>query len=197
MRNSMRVGLLALSLAALPVAAQMMPQESKQVVSEPGKRVTTETVRASGAVTAIDKSTRTLTLEGPAGRTLDVVASSDVRNFDQIKVGDIVDVQYTQSRALKLIKPGAPHTAATTSDTTHSEPGETPAVEKGYTVTDVANVIDVDPARMTITIQIPKGKVILLKIINPAQFQVVKEGDQVEVTYTAAVALSVDLAKQK
>jgi propanediol utilization protein len=52
----------------------------------------------------------------------------------------------------------------------------------------------VDPAKKTITLKGPRGNVVVLDVQNPAQFKVVKKGDQVEVTYTEALALSLETA---
>ena len=53
---------------------------------------------------AIDKATRTLTLKGPEGNVMDVVAGDEVKNFDQIKLGDFVVVRYAQALTLELRK---------------------------------------------------------------------------------------------
>ena len=51
-----------------------------------------------------------------------------------------------------------------------------------------------DPKKGTITLKGPQGNVVELPVQNPAQFKVVKKGDQVEATYTQAVALAVEPA---
>jgi hypothetical protein len=61
-------------------------------------------------------------------------------------------------------------------------------------VTVLADVIGVDPKKKTITLRGPKGNVVTLDVHNPDQFKVVKKGDQVEATYTEAVAVSVEPA---
>jgi len=61
-------------------------------------------------------------------------------------------------------------------------------------VTALADVIGVDPKKKTITLKGPRGNVVDLEVQNPEQFKVVKKGDQVEVTYTEALALSVEPA---
>jgi hypothetical protein len=50
----------------------------------------------------------------------------------------------------------------------------------------------VDPAKSTITIKGPSGNLTTLNVQNPDQFKVVKKGDQIEVTYTQALALSLE-----
>ena len=56
----------------------------------------------------------------------------------------------------------------------------------------VADVIDVNPEKKTITLKGPKGKVIELNVQDPEQFKVVKKGDQVEAVFTEAIAIAVE-----
>ena len=77
-----------------------------------------------------------------------------------------------------------------------AKPGEKPAVAGGRQVTAIAEVTAVDPAKSTITLKGPRGNVVTLDVQNPDQFKVVKKGDQVEVTYTEALALSVEPASK-
>ena len=58
----------------------------------------------------------------------------------------------------------------------------------------IAEVTAVDPQKSTITLKGPKGNVVTLDVQNPEQFKVVRKGDQVEATYTEALALSVEPA---
>jgi len=46
--------------------------------------------------------------------------------------------------------------------------------------------------KMTVTLKGPKNNIVTLPVKNPDQFKVVKKGDQVEVTYTQAMAISVE-----
>ena len=64
-------------------------------------------------------------------------------------------------------------------------------------MTALAEVVAVDPKKSTITLKGPRGNVVELDVHNPDQFKVVKKGDQVEVTYTEALAMSVEPAPKK
>ena len=55
----------------------------------------------------------------------------------------------------------------------------------------LADVVGVDQSRSTISLKGPKGNVVHLKVQNQDHFKVVKQGDQVEATYTEAVAIAV------
>lgn len=59
---------------------------------------------------------------------------------------------------------------------------------------NVFDVVGVDPAKSTITLKGPRGSEETLRVGNPDQFKVVRKGDQVEVTYSEALALSVEAA---
>ena len=62
---------------------------------------------------------------------------------------------------------------------------------------DLADVLAVDPKKMTITVKSPKGNIVDLKVKNPDHFKVVKKGDQIEMVYVEALAMSVEPAPKK
>jgi hypothetical protein len=165
------------------------------VASEPGRAAIVRAAEISAQVVAIDKATRTVTLKGPQGNSVDIVAGDEVKNFDQIKLGDFVVARYAQALTLELrktkVKAGEP---TVTEAAARAKPGERPAGAVGREIHAIAEVIGVDPKKSTITLKGPRGNVVTLDVQNPDQFKVVKKGDQVEVTYTEALALSVEPA---
>jgi Cu/Ag efflux protein CusF len=197
MRNSMITSLLVLSCAALPAFAQQAPTASGALVSEPGKAVAAEKVKASVVITAIDKATRTLTLKDSGGKSFDLVAGDEVKNFAQIKVGDEVVVEFVRALSLELKKGGKVRERRDAAAAAVAKPGEKPAAAAGRRVSGVADVIDVDQKNSTITLKGAKGNVVELAVKNPDHFKVVKKGDQVEFEYVEAVAVSVQPAPKK
>jgi hypothetical protein len=168
------------------------------VASEPGKAAAVRALKLTAAVVAIDKATRTVTLKGPKGNVVDIVAGDDVKNFDQIKVGDFVVVNFVQALSLELQKAKAgPSGITSESAMVTAKPGERPAAAAGHQVTAIAKVTAVDKKAKTITLKGPRGNSVALDVQNPDQFKVVKVGDQVLVTYTEAVAISVEAAPKK
>jgi hypothetical protein len=183
------------SLATLAVAQKPDTAAGAVVVSEPGKATVARAAELSAQVMAIDKATRTLTLKGPKGDVVDLVAGDEVRNFDQIRLGDFVVARYLQSLTLELqktrVKAGEP---IVREEAGRAAPGERPAAAGARQVTAIADVTAVDPKKSTITLKGPRGNVVTLPVQNQDQFKVVKKGDQVLVTYTEALALSVEPA---
>jgi len=200
MRNILILLTLTISSAALSALAQQKPdmQGGTVVSSEPGKAAMARALEVSAQVVAIDKATRTVTLKGPDGNSVDVVAGDEVKNFAQIKLGDFVMVRYLQALSLELMKTktGAGGMDSTTT-TMQATPGQRPAAGVAHEVTAIAKVTAVDPKAKTITLKGPRGNVVKLDVQNPDHFKVVKVGDQVRVVYTEAVAISVEPAPQK
>ena len=63
----------------------------------------------------------------------------------------------------------------------------------GRQVEVTADVIAVDAKTQTLTLKGPK-QTVELKVPDPAQFKMVKVGDQIQAVYTEALALSVETA---
>lgn len=195
--NTLLASAFAIALFTLPALAQQKPGAAggAVVASEPGKAMIARAAEVSAQVVGLDKATRTVTLKGPKGNVVDLVAGDEVKNFDQIRLGDMVVARYVQALTLELrktkagIREGAEKEAAV-----RAQPGERPAGAVARQVTVLADVIGVDPKKKTITLKGPKGNVVDLDVQNPDQFKVVKKGDQVEVTYTEALAVSVEPA---
>jgi hypothetical protein len=194
-----RFGFIAAGALAIAISSGCAQQPSVKddtvVTSEPGKGAVTRTIQATAQVVAIDTRTRTVTLKGPEGKVAEVVVGPQVRNFDQIRTGDRVVVRYLEALSLELRKTTGSRDVTAAAAAARAAPGERPAAVVAGQVTAVADVVAVDPTNMVITLKGPRGNIVDLHVKNPDHFKVVKPGDQVDVTYTEAVALSVEPAK--
>src|SRR3954464_7293433 len=137
-------------LAALPAAAQTQKPDMKGgavVTSVPGKASATAAAELSAQVVAIEKKTRTISLRGPKGNVVDIVAGDDVKNFDQIKVGDRLMVRFLQSLMLELQKTRSADGGGIQmgDSVVQAKPGERPGVAVGRSVSAIAKVTRVDP----------------------------------------------------
>jgi hypothetical protein len=194
-KSTPALALLAAAFAATALAQQPGAGGGTVVASEPGKAAVVSAAEISAQVVGIDKATRTVTLKGPKGNTVDIVAGDEVKNFDQIQLGDFVVARYMEALTLELRKTKADTgDVSVREDAARAKPGERPAGAGARQVTALADIIAVDPKKSTITLKGPRGNVVMLNVQNPDQFKVVKKGDQVEVTYMEALALSVEPA---
>ena len=172
-------------------------QGGTMMATAPGKAAAANVVEVTASVQAVNKATREVTIKGPHGRVETVTAGPEVKNFDQIKAGDKVALRYVEALSLELKKGGTAPVARTDSAMGGTaKPGEKPAAGVGRQIHVTANVVAVDAATQTVSLKGPK-QTVDLHVGDPEQFKLVKVGDQVEATYTEAVALSVEPATAK
>ena len=188
----------ALAIAAGAAHAQAPSGGMVVTESQPGKVTMADAVRLVATVQAIDKPNRLVTLKAASGDVMIVQASADVKNFDQIKVGDEVAARYIEALSLELKKGGAGGIREKVEDegAVAAKPGERPGAAVGRTIRATADVIAVDAKRQTIRLRGPQ-RTVDLKVKDPAQFKLVKVGDQIEVKFVEAVAVSVEPAPKK
>lgn len=191
---AMIASIAAVSGFALPAFSQT---GGAVVATKPGAAMAAQTVKINATITAIDPNTRGVTLKGPQGNEVVIVAGPEVKNFAQMKVGDNVDVQYVEALTLELKKGGGKPVARTTEGAVAgAKPGERPAGAGGRQVTIVADVVNVDAQNQRVTLRGP-NRTVDLRVRDPKQLAMISKGDQVEAVYTEAVAIAVEPAVKK
>jgi hypothetical protein len=178
------VGLVA--AAGLVSMAHTVMAQSKTVRSE----MRTET----GTIEAIEASSRTLTLKKADGTFVTTVAAPDIKRFDELKLGDTVNVRYYENVIIRVKQPGESDVASGVKGTTGSEqvlPGGTRAKQ----VTITATITAIDPAAPSITFTGPQGWKYSSKVQDTEALAKVKVGDKVDIVWTEAMLVSVERSK--
>lgn len=177
----------------LPAHAQSSAGEPQIIhTAKPGKALVARKQVVMATVEAIDVAQRLVTVKGPKGQVVDLGVSPEVRNLEQVKVGDAVKVAYLESLSLELKKDGKELRSATSSaDGARAPEGERPAGIAGEKVTVIADVIAVNPKKHLVTLRGPK-RTVELNVSDPKQFKLIKVGDQIEAVYTQALAVAVE-----
>src|SRR5438105_10887738 len=184
-------------IAVLSVAAVLAVQSCKSTSTPSAEEApalsglvgeaTMVTIR--GWIDAIDKTNRTVTLKGPRGGTvtLDV---KDPTKLDAMAVGDPVVAAYLEALALKVRRvPGAgPGTSV------QEARAEITSATVGREVVVTATITAVDRNAQTVTIKDPRGNPETIKVKDPANLQGIDAGDLAELTYTQALAITLDKA---
>jgi Cu/Ag efflux protein CusF len=180
--------LIACVIFALPAWAQS-PGTSTQKMPGVAEGAV---VKVRGTVSAIDKENRTVTLKGPQGRTI-TLDVKDPSKLDAIKVGDPVVAAYVEAVAIQVKKAGTATPGMSTQQSrVGSKPGETPAGAIAREVTVVGTITAIDKKAQTVTIKGPQGNQETVKVKDPKNIEGVKAGDMVEITFTQALAVSLD-----
>lgn len=166
-----------------------------------GKLAGTESflVEAELTVKKIDYKTRKLTVLSPKGEPIELVVGPEVRNFNQIKTGDKVQVEYLFSLAFEVRKPTSEEIAAngvTQGVLERARLGEMPAAGAAQGSIKIAKVQAIDKTNQTVSIrEISSGTISKFKARYPENLEYVKVGDSVVLTITEAIASNVERIK--
>jgi len=171
-------------------ATCLIAQEKSDNAQNPGLK--SETKETKATVQKVDKDTREVTLKKEDGTTVTIEAPESVRNFDQIKVGDIVTAKYSVSIALSIRKSDEPPSATGRESISRAPLGEKPAAASKKTVEISAEVKNIDRDKREVTLVGPQGNTRVVKVPEDMKkFDDLKEGDHVVVTATESIAISV------
>ena len=181
---------------ACGVQAASHAEDKAIMTSSPGQATIAQKRSIVATVEAVDAAKREITLKGPTGKVVPLSVSPEVRNLEQVKVGDSLKVTYVEALSLTLKKDGKElRSANTKTDSVRAAAGAKPGGAVAEHVKVIADVIAVDRKTHMVTLKGPKQEVDLY-VADPAQLKLIKVGDQVEAEYTQAVAMAVEAAKK-
>jgi translation elongation factor P/translation initiation factor 5A len=201
--------MLAVATAALLGACQWSssgmskaePEKAAAPAPRPAPQPATaaRTYEATASVQAVDLVTRQVVLRGQDGNVFSVTAGPEVRNLPQVKVGDVVKVSYREALMAELRRPGdtRPTTPSATMAVARAPEGARPAIAAAEEIRTTVTIRQVDTARNTVAFTGQDGLVRVVDVREPqmrALLKTLKPGDQVDVTFTEAVAISVEPA---
>jgi Cu/Ag efflux protein CusF len=191
------ISMLLAVFSVLPTLAlaQSAPAGAVLIEKEKGVVRGAESIVLQGVITAIDQETRHVTIKGGSGKEVSLLAGPEVKNFAQLKVGDMVTLNFVQSLALELKKGGtALRERVEGSETVRSEPGEKPMGGEARSVRVIADVTAVNRKTGMVTLRGPE-RTLDLKVKDKAMLKDIAVGDQVEANYVEATVISVSPPK--
>jgi outer membrane protein OmpA-like peptidoglycan-associated protein len=153
-----------------------------------------ETIVVTAEVLAIDKEDRSLTLLGPEDTVVDLLVTDDVRNFDQIKVGDQLSVEYYSSVAIYIGEVGSKPKTDTGLVAVRAEKGEKPGALAVGAIDMSASIVAIDKTERTLKLKLPDGSMVTTEVDKAVQvFDSLRVGDTIHTRLTKAVAISVEV----
>ncbi len=156
--------------------------------------VVKDMMNIQATVVAIDKASRTVSLKNPKGEVMELTVDEGVTRFDALKVGDKVSGSYYEEVALELQKPGTPVAPDTIVAGGGKITGEKPGGAAGHTVVTTVKILAMDPAKPAVTVRTSDGEQKTYHVRHPELMSQFKVGDQVQVTKTTALLMSVQPA---
>jgi hypothetical protein len=189
-----------IALCFVAAAAAAQPQAPAQAAEKtlPSGTVAENMATVTATVEKIDVKKRLVTLRTPDGEEEEFEVDPAVKNLPQVKKGDQIVVKYYESLAYEVKKPTGGSVGAQAAEAlATAKPGEKPAGVGGRQVTVTAAIVAIDMTAMTVTLKGPQGNLFTVKARNPENLKAVSVGDLVDITYTQALAVSVEPAPKK
>jgi len=169
-------------------------------VRQPGTVIAESKTEDQAVVRDINREKRTLTLAMPNGALKTFVVDEQVKRFATILPGDIVRTTYSDSITVALrktkIEPGVKVEESLSPDLDNGLAGKSLRQ-----VTTTATIEAIASDFRSVSLRGPDGKLDNVDVRNPANLDKlrsgeVKVGDQVDITYTQAVAVSLEKVGQ-
>jgi hypothetical protein len=169
---------------------------------EPAPVTIEGTEEVTATVEAIDVNTRMVVLKASDGAEFALVVAPEVRNLEQVKVGDRVVSRYRESLGAELVRrgDGSGDTEEPSVSTTSARAadGAMPSATSSTQTRQTVRITNVDKQNHIVTFYGSDGLARVLPVRTPQGQEFIaklKAGDEVELTYTEAVAMSVEPAK--
>ena len=146
---------------------------------------------ASATVTAIDAKTRKITLQAENGKSTTFTAPPEVRNFDQIKVGNKVRATFSQRLTVfvsKTAEPGETQAALLA----RAEPGAKPGAMYAESFESVTTVDSIDTVNRRATLRYADGETLTVPVRPDVDLTRYKVGDRVVMRVTERLGVLVE-----
>lgn len=206
-KNHMRVSLHVLSLSLLAASAVFLTLISCASVTAPSPAesssasaykegvpggVVVNTYEVKARVTAIDKVNRKATLLGPDGKKFTVKVGPEAVNFDQVGVGDLVNVTVTDELVVYLDEKGASPGDGSAAVVALAPKGAQPGGMVAETTQITGTVTAIDLKKRTATLRFEDGSTKTFPVRRDVDLGKRKVGEQVVFRVTEMIAISVE-----
>jgi len=177
--------------------AQNKPQAVVAVETAPGVLKVAEGVQFQGKFKSVDQKTREVVIVGPNGNEFKTILGNEVKNFNQIKVGDIVTLTHVEIFVADIKKPSKVEIRerVETEKAVTAKLGDKPAAAIERQVAIVADVTAVDEKKGTLTVR-GATRTLDIKVKDPKVLKGVKVGTQIEAVVTEIIAIEVSAPKK-
>jgi len=154
-------------------------------------------VTVTAKVQAIDQAKREVTLKGPLGNVITFVVDERVKRLNEVSVGDEVTADYYVSLAGELRAPTEdekknPLTILAGGARAPKDTEPAGGALRAFKV--VATVVGLDLPTQSVTLQGPLGNYATIRAESVSNLKQLRLGDTVIVTYTEALAISLQKA---
>jgi len=157
----------------------------------PGATVV-QTHKLSGVVTGIDPQARKVTFVAQDGKKTTVKCGPEVRNFDRIRVGDIIKATATDELTVAMAREGAVLPKSASELVLAAPKGAKPAALVAETQQYTATITAIDLKRRRATLRFPDGSTRTFIVRKDVDLTERKVGEEVVFRVATAMAVSIE-----
>ena len=196
MKNSSLIIWLCVALLACSAIARAQDKPAIHNMTVEDEVLISETA----TVQALDLEKRELTLKDPLGNETTVTVDKAVKRLNEIKVGDEVTAKYYISIAAELREPTAEEKEKPlmiTEGVAKAPKGTSPAAGGLRVIRVLATVEGLERPTRLVTLKGPRGNYLSVRARDVKRLEKLHLGDTIVVTFTEALAVSVEKAKKQ
>lgn len=177
----------AVAASMVSLAMGAIAQEKATPEAKKPSGYTEEAGTITATVQAIDLEKRIVTVKAPKDEVVEIRVDETVKNLSSVKVGDKVVLNYFKSIAYQVSKPGEAGEIAVKAEVKR-------VGAQTRLMTKTATIQDIDRNTNNVVLKGPEGNLVGVKVKDPRILENVQVGDQVVITYTEALAISLEKA---
>jgi hypothetical protein len=197
MRISLIASSAALALAACATSSPSSPSSPAPAVVKstgvPGKAGAERVEKLSATVKAVDRATRSITVQDASGATETFVAPPEMKRFDEIAPGDTIAAEVSQTLLLEYQPPGSETVEPTLVVAAERQPAQAaPGGTATAGVRSTVTITSIDLSSRLVGFQGPNGRSFQVKASPELKIEKLKVGDRLIATYLEATALRLE-----
>ena len=154
--------------------------------------VIVNTVEVSAKVVDIDHQKRIATLQDTNGKTFTAKAGPEAVNFDQVSVGDMVNITVTEELVVSMAEEGAPPVEAASAAAVAAPKGGQPGGIIAQARQVVGTVSAIDLQKRTVELQFSDGSARTFPVREDIDLTKRSLGEQVTFRFTEKLVISVE-----
>lgn len=160
--------------------------------AQPDFAENTTTLDRTLTVREIDREARSFAVTGD-GQRFNITVSEEVVNFDQIEVGDKLNVTFIESVAVGMALPGDTGETISAGGAIRAPAGSRPAMVGAEVTSAVMTFVSYDPLRQTAVLQRNDGSILETSVAPEMRaFAAARQpGDRIAIDFTEALAVAI------
>jgi hypothetical protein len=190
-----RIALLMVVICCALTATGVFAEQSTER-RPPKEKWTHETVQA--IVESINSEIREVILRGPEGDLLRVEVDGSVERFDEIRAGDVVEIDYWEYMLAEFRDPTPEEQKeplVVIAEAGKAPKDVDPSAAVGAVIRAVVTIEIINRPNMTVTVKGPRGNFVTVDVEDKALIEKLNVGEVGILTYAEALALSLEKVK--